>query len=174
MIFPSDAEIREYATYEVRTRKIILEEFKHEYGGDGAGNQSSGISGSPSLPKYGEKDNSLQSETNNLEHGLRREACLASGISPRVNPAIEGLLSSLSGHFISLISVRSRQDSAHGKEKQTVFSSSLTRPIPGDYHQSRLKSFFSLLLSRKYRLIRLSERKYEKVGKFMRRNGITW
>ena len=34
MIFPSDAEIREYAAYEVRTRKIILEEFKHEYGRD--------------------------------------------------------------------------------------------------------------------------------------------
>ncbi len=32
MIFPPDAEIREYAAYEVRTRKIILEEFKHEYG----------------------------------------------------------------------------------------------------------------------------------------------
>ena len=32
MIFPSDPEIREYAAYEVRTRKIILEEFKHEYG----------------------------------------------------------------------------------------------------------------------------------------------
>ena len=32
MIFPSDPEIREYASYEVRTRKIILEEFKHEYG----------------------------------------------------------------------------------------------------------------------------------------------
>ena len=32
MIFPSDSEIREYAAYEVRTRKIILEEFKHEYG----------------------------------------------------------------------------------------------------------------------------------------------
>ena len=32
MIFPSDSEIREYASYEVRTRKIILEEFKHEYG----------------------------------------------------------------------------------------------------------------------------------------------
>ena len=34
MIFPSDAEIREYAAYEVRTRKIILEEFKNEYGRD--------------------------------------------------------------------------------------------------------------------------------------------
>ena len=34
MIFPSDSEIREYAAYEVRTRKIILEEFKHEYGRD--------------------------------------------------------------------------------------------------------------------------------------------
>ena len=34
MIFPPDAEIREYAAYEVRTRKIILEEFKHEYGRD--------------------------------------------------------------------------------------------------------------------------------------------
>ena len=32
MIFPSDSEILEYAAYEVRTRKIILEEFKHEYG----------------------------------------------------------------------------------------------------------------------------------------------
>jgi hypothetical protein len=32
MIFPSDSEIREYASYEVRTRKIILEEFKHDYG----------------------------------------------------------------------------------------------------------------------------------------------
>ena len=32
MIFPSDSEIREYAAYEVRTRKIIIEEFKHEYG----------------------------------------------------------------------------------------------------------------------------------------------
>ena len=32
MIFPSDSEIREYSAYEVRTRKIILEEFKHEYG----------------------------------------------------------------------------------------------------------------------------------------------
>jgi hypothetical protein len=32
MIFPTDSEIREYAAYEVRTRKIILEEFKHEYG----------------------------------------------------------------------------------------------------------------------------------------------
>ncbi|MEM0159962.1 MAG: hypothetical protein QXV17_04400 [Candidatus Micrarchaeaceae archaeon] len=32
MIFPSDSEIREYAAYEVRTRKIILEEFKQEYG----------------------------------------------------------------------------------------------------------------------------------------------
>ena len=32
MIFPPDAEIREYAANEVRTRKIILEEFKHEYG----------------------------------------------------------------------------------------------------------------------------------------------
>ena len=31
MIFPQDSEIREYAAYEVRTRKIILEEFKHEY-----------------------------------------------------------------------------------------------------------------------------------------------
>ena len=34
MIFPSDSEIREYAAYEVKTRKIILEEFKHEYGGN--------------------------------------------------------------------------------------------------------------------------------------------
>jgi len=34
MIFPSDAEIREYAAYEVRTRKIILEQFKNEYGRD--------------------------------------------------------------------------------------------------------------------------------------------
>ena len=34
MIFPPDAEIREYAAYEVRTRKIILEEFKNEYGRD--------------------------------------------------------------------------------------------------------------------------------------------
>ncbi|MDA8055448.1 MAG: hypothetical protein M0Z77_07355, partial [Thermoplasmatales archaeon] len=34
MIFPPDAEIREYAAYEVRTRKIILEQFKHEYGRD--------------------------------------------------------------------------------------------------------------------------------------------
>ena len=32
MIFPTDSEIREFAAYEVRTRKIILEEFKHEYG----------------------------------------------------------------------------------------------------------------------------------------------
>ena len=32
MIYPSDSEIRDYAAYEVRTRKIILEEFKHEYG----------------------------------------------------------------------------------------------------------------------------------------------
>ena len=34
MIFPSDSEIREYAAYEVRTRKIILEQFKQEYGRD--------------------------------------------------------------------------------------------------------------------------------------------
>ena len=128
MIFPSDAEIREYATYEVRTRKIILEEFKHEYGGDGAGNQSSGISGSPSL----------------------------------------------SNRFISLISVRSRQDSAHGKEKQTVSSLSLTRPIPGGPHLSKLKSFFSLLLSSKYPFKALSELEYDKVGEFIGRDGITW
>ncbi len=34
MIFPSDSEIREYAAYEIRTRKIILELFKQEYGRD--------------------------------------------------------------------------------------------------------------------------------------------
>ena len=101
---------------------------KPENGGDDAGNQSSGISDSPSL----------------------------------------------SGHFISLISIRSRQDSRHEKETQTASSLSPIQPISGDRHQSKLKSFFSLLLSRKYPLIRLSERKYEKVGKFMRRNGITW
>jgi hypothetical protein len=69
----------------------------------GACHKTSGAgttSNSPSLPKYGEKNNSLQSEINNREPGFRREACLASGISPRVNPAIEGLLSSLSDHFL--------------------------------------------------------------------------
>ncbi len=34
MIFPTDSEIREYAAYEVRTRKIVQEVYKQEYGRD--------------------------------------------------------------------------------------------------------------------------------------------
>jgi hypothetical protein len=45
MIFPSDPEIREYAAYEVRTRKIILEQFKNEYGGTRASWKSRSYSG---------------------------------------------------------------------------------------------------------------------------------
>ena len=109
-----------------RTRKIILEEFKHEYGG--ACHKTSGVA----------------------------------TISPSLS------------NFISLISARSRQDSVHGKERQTVSSLSPTRPILGGPRLSRLKSFFSLLLSSNYPFKALSELKYDKVVKFIGRDGITW
>jgi len=32
MIFPSDSEVREYASYAMRARKIIIEEFRHQEG----------------------------------------------------------------------------------------------------------------------------------------------
>jgi len=32
MIFPSDSEVREYTSYAIRARKIIIEEFRHQEG----------------------------------------------------------------------------------------------------------------------------------------------
>ena len=96
-------------------------------------------------------------------------------------PGIDGYINerhinfhSLSDHFIFSISAHSRQDSMHEKETQIVSSLSPTRPIPGDLRLSKLKSFFSLLLSSKYPFKASSESKYDKVGRFILRGGITW
>ena len=77
-------------------------------------------------------------------------------------------------NFISSVSAHSRQDSMHEKEMQIVSSLSPTRPIPGDLRLSKLKSFFSLLLSSKYPFKASSELKYDKVGRFISGDGITW
>ena len=92
MIFPSDSEIREYAAYEVRTRKIILEEFKHEYGRDPNELEipellRAAIIPIGFLPKQNGQQKLMQDQPQSNSNATRNEAKPASTEQPKNQPA---------------------------------------------------------------------------------------
>ena len=92
MIFPSDSEIREYGAYEVRTRKIILEEFKHEYGRDPNELEipellRAAIIPIGFLPKQNGQQKLMQDQAQTNSNAVKNEAKTASPEQPKNQPA---------------------------------------------------------------------------------------
>ena len=71
-------------------------------------------------------------------------------------------------------SSHSGHNSQHGKLKQIFSSRSRNGSIPGDLHRSQLRSFSSLLLSRKMMYFVLIALKYVKVRGFNTEDGMIW
>ena len=91
-IFPQDSEIREYAAYEVRTRKIILEEFKHEYGREPNELEipellRAAIIPIGFLPKQNGQQKSIQDQPQNNSNSARNEAKPRPQEQPRNQPS---------------------------------------------------------------------------------------
>jgi hypothetical protein len=92
MIFPSDSEIREYAAYEVRTRKIILEEFKHEYGREPNELEipellRAAIIPIGFLPKQNGFQKPIQDQSQNITNTAKNENKPSSSEQPKNQPA---------------------------------------------------------------------------------------
>ncbi len=92
MIFPSDAEIREYAAYEVRTRKIILEEFKQNEGRPPTDFElqdfsKMGIIPFGFIPRQNGQLKLMQDQPQNNSNTVRNEQKPASTEQPKNQPA---------------------------------------------------------------------------------------
>jgi hypothetical protein len=88
MIFPSDAEIREYGAYEVRTRKIIFEQFKNEYGRDPSELEIPELLGAAIipigfLPKQNGQQKLMQDQPQGNSNIVKNEAKIASTEQPK-------------------------------------------------------------------------------------------